>query len=100
MRYENIDFTPEDIKKFKDNETGNVLVTEEKTQLLMNHMRFPSLSMHGIFGGAKSGSTIIPSKVTGEFSIRFVTKSLAQLLVLLTTHTLVSYQTKLQTQEV
>jgi Cys-Gly metallodipeptidase DUG1 len=56
----------------KDKETGNILVTEEKIKLLMNRMRFPSLSLHGIFGGAEPGMTIIPSKVSGEFSIRFV----------------------------
>jgi hypothetical protein len=83
----------------KDNETGNILVTEEKNQLLMNRMRYPSLSLHGIFGGAEPGVTIIPSKVVGEFSIRFVTKLLAQILVLLTSQTLVSYRTKLHTQE-
>lgn len=71
----------------KDKETGNILVTEEKTQLLMNRMRLPSLSLHGIFGGAEPGMTIIPSKVSGEFSIRFVIESLAQILVLLTTQT-------------
>lgn len=98
VRYEHIDFKPEDIKMLEDKETGNILVTEEKTKLLMNRMRFPSLSLHGIFGGAEPGMTIIPAKVAGEFSIRFVT-ALAQILVLLTSPTLVSYRTKLQTPE-
>ena len=47
-------------------------MTEEKTKLLMNRMRYPSLSLHGIFGGAERESTIIPHEVTGEFSIRSV----------------------------
>jgi len=47
-------------------------VTEEKNKLLMNRMRYPSLSLHGIFGGAQTEATIIPHEVTGEFSIRLV----------------------------
>ena len=73
-------------------------MTEEKTKLLMNRMRFPSLSLHGFFGGAEPGMTIIPNKVAGEFSIRFVS-ALAHILVLFIPATLVSYRTKLQTQE-
>jgi len=74
-RYENLKFTPDDIKNLKDKETGNVLVTEEKTQLLMNRMRYPSLSLHGIYGGERD-ATIIPHEVTGQFSIRFVSESI------------------------
>ena len=60
-------------------------MTEEKTQLLMKRMRYPSLSLHGIFGGAAQEATIIPHEVVGEFSIRFVIESLAQIFILLTT---------------
>lgn len=58
-----------------------MLVTEEKTQLLMNRMRYPSLSLHGIFGGAERETTIIPREVTGEFSIRFVTEIIGSIFV-------------------
>jgi hypothetical protein len=59
-----------------------VLVTEEKTQLLMNRMRYPSLSLHGIFGGAqKDLETIIPHEVSGEFSIRFVAEIIGSIFV-------------------
>ena len=64
----------------------------------MKRMRYPSLSLHGIFGGAEPEATIIPHEVTGEFSIRFVIKPL-EFLFSLKIQTLVSYQTKLQTQE-
>jgi len=40
----------------------------------MGRMRYPSLSLHGI-EGAFSGvgaKTVIPAKVSGKFSIRFV----------------------------
>ena len=37
----------------------------------MARMREPSLSLHGIEGGA-GAKTVIPAKVVGKFSIRYV----------------------------
>ncbi|GIY26900.1 cytosolic non-specific dipeptidase [Caerostris extrusa] len=69
--YENIDFDPEEYRK----DIGcDKLVRVDKKKTLMRRWRFPSLSLHGI-EGAFSGSgckTVIPSKVTGKFSIRIV----------------------------
>ena len=51
---------------------GPVAVSDDKVTLLMNRMRYPCLSLHGI-EGAWSGEgpkTIIPSHVKGKFSIR------------------------------
>lgn len=42
--YETIDFDPEDYRK----DIGvNQLTTENRTEVLMNRWRFPSLSVHG-----------------------------------------------------
>ena len=54
------------MEKLKKEEMGNVLVTEEKSKLLTNRMRYPSLSLHVIFGGAAEGATIIPHEATRE----------------------------------
>ena len=51
---------------------GEVALIDDKVTLLMNRMRYPCLSLHGI-EGAWSGpgpKTIIPSHVKGKFSIR------------------------------
>lgn len=37
----------------------------------MGRMRYPALSLHGIEGDAGS-RTVIPAKVSGKFSIRYV----------------------------
>jgi len=68
--YEAIDFTAKDVTDV----TGDSLVTTEKVPLLMQRMRYPSLSLHGIEGALSSNEplTIIPHKVTGRFSIRLV----------------------------
>ena len=52
--------------------TGPVALSDDRVLLLMNRMRNPCLSLHGI-EGAWSGpgpKTIIPSHVKGKFSIR------------------------------
>ncbi|PKI85975.1 hypothetical protein MVES1_000083 [Malassezia vespertilionis] len=76
--------TPEERKRFEvmefsisdvDNSTGSKsTVSEDKVEVLMSRMRYPSLSLHGIEGAfAEPGSkTVIPAKVTGKFSIRLV----------------------------
>ncbi|KAI0795573.1 hypothetical protein C8Q75DRAFT_457011 [Abortiporus biennis] len=53
---------------------GNVAISSDPVVVLMNRMRNPSLSIHGIFGDVSGveGATIIPGNVTGRFSIRLV----------------------------
>ncbi|CAL1267327.1 unnamed protein product [Larinioides sclopetarius] len=69
--YENIDFDPEEYRKDVGCEK---LVRPNKVKTLMRRWRFPSLSLHGIEGAFSEGGckTVIPSKVTGKFSIRIV----------------------------
>ena len=69
--YKKIDF---DLDGYRDDIKVDRLVSEDKVKILMNRWRFPSLSIHGV-EGAFSGpgaKTVIPSKVTGKFSIRLV----------------------------
>ena len=71
--YESIDFDCESYKK-ENKISSNKLLHEDKKSLLMARWRYPTLSLHGIEGafagvGAK---TVIPSKVSGKFSMRLV----------------------------
>ncbi|GFT31884.1 cytosolic non-specific dipeptidase [Nephila pilipes] len=69
--YENIDF---DLEVYRKDIGCEKLVRTDKKKTLMRRWRYPSLSLHGI-EGAFSGAgckTVIPSKVTGKFSIRIV----------------------------
>uniref|UniRef100_A0AC35TIW0 M20_dimer domain-containing protein n=1 Tax=Rhabditophanes sp. KR3021 TaxID=114890 RepID=A0AC35TIW0_9BILA len=69
--YDNIDF---DVKKYAEELGVEKLACMDKNQLVMNRMRNPCLSIHGIEGAfAEVGSkTVIPSKVIGKFSLRTV----------------------------
>lgn len=69
-RYKAMQFTVGDLEEV----TGPVALSDDRVLLLMNRMRNPCLSLHGI-EGAWSGpgpKTIIPSHVKGKFSIRLV----------------------------
>uniref|UniRef100_A0A5F7ZXR4 Peptidase M20 dimerisation domain-containing protein n=1 Tax=Macaca mulatta TaxID=9544 RepID=A0A5F7ZXR4_MACMU len=69
--YDDIDF---DIEEFAKDVGAQILLHNNKKDILMHRWRFPSLSLHGI-EGAFSGSgakTVIPRKVVGKFSIRLV----------------------------
>lgn len=72
LMYDNIHF---DVDEYRQ-EIGAFKLThnEDKVQLLMHKWRYPSLSMHGIEGAYHEPGrmTVIPSKVTGKFSIRIV----------------------------
>ena len=60
---------------FVDEATGSkTTVSDNKPDVLMARMRYPSLSLHGIEGAfAEAGSkTVIPRRVVGKFSIRLV----------------------------
>ncbi|CAJ0567115.1 unnamed protein product, partial [Mesorhabditis spiculigera] len=69
--YEKIDF---DVKEYRESVGAAKLPSEHKETLLMNRWRFPSLSVHGVEGAFSDpgDKTVIPSKVSGKFSIRVV----------------------------
>ena len=69
--YKKIDFNIED---YKQDIRVDHLITDDKVKILMNRWRYPSLSLHGIEGAfhGPGAKTVIPSKITGKFSIRIV----------------------------
>lgn len=69
--YERLDYGVEDVE---DVAGGKIAVASVKETLLMNRMRYPSLSLHGIEGAfsAPGSKTVIPASVSGKFSIRLV----------------------------
>lgn len=50
---------------------AKMTLSPNKVNVLMGRMRSPALSLHGIEGGAVA-KTVIPAKVTGSFSLRYV----------------------------
>jgi Cys-Gly metallodipeptidase DUG1 len=70
-RYDVMDFSVSDM----DAATGSsTTVSNDKADVLMARMRYPSLSLHGIEGAfsAPGAKTVIPAKVIGKFSLRLV----------------------------
>jgi len=69
--YDRLDYSIADIEEAVG---ASIALTDDKTQALMGRMRQPSLSIHGIEGAfyGSGAKTVIPAKVTGKFSIRFV----------------------------
>ncbi|XP_044282377.1 beta-Ala-His dipeptidase-like [Varanus komodoensis] len=69
--YETIEF---DLKEYKANIGVKGFLYDTQEQILLNLWRFPSLSIHGIEGAFcdPGFKTVIPSRVTGKFSIRQV----------------------------
>jgi nonspecific dipeptidase len=69
--YESIDF---DVAAYAKEIGVTKTVHDKKELILMNRWRYPSLSIHGIFGAfdGHGAKTVIPRKVTGKFSIRLV----------------------------
>lgn len=53
---------------------AKIALSDDKATVLMGRMREPSLSLHGIEGAfsAAGAKTVIPAKVSGKFSIRYV----------------------------
>ncbi|KAJ6477953.1 CNDP dipeptidase [Mycena vulgaris] len=66
--YDKLDYSIADVESAAD---APIALSADKTTILMGRMRFPSLSLHGIEGGA-GARTVIPAKVGGKFSIRLV----------------------------
>ncbi|XP_062985872.1 beta-Ala-His dipeptidase [Elgaria multicarinata webbii] len=69
--YEPIEF---DLKEYKTNIGVKKFLYDTKEEILLHLWRFPSLSIHGIEGAFYEPGikTVIPSRVTGKFSIRQV----------------------------
>ena len=69
--YDRLDYTIADVEASAG---ARVALSDDKVQVLMGRMRQPSLSIHGIEGAfyASGAKTVIPAKVTGKFSIRWV----------------------------
>ncbi|KDN51446.1 CNDP dipeptidase [Tilletiaria anomala UBC 951] len=70
-RYDVMEFQISDIDEATGSQTA---ISDEKQQVLMGRMRYPSLSLHGIEGAfSEPGTkTVIPSRVVGKFSVRLV----------------------------
>merc|ERR1711990_160307 len=69
--YGPIDF---DVEEYRNDIGTNKLIKSDKTELLMNRWRFPTLSLHGIEGAYadQGGKTVISRQVIGKFSLRIV----------------------------
>ena len=65
--YDALDYTVKDVE---DAAGAEIALSCDKVTVLMGRMRFPSLSIHDIEGGA-GAETVIPAKVSGNFSIRY-----------------------------
>lgn len=53
---------------------AQIALSDHKESVIMGRMRNPSLSLHGIQGAFSEPGckTVIPSKVAGKFSLRYV----------------------------
>jgi len=71
--YDALDYGILDVE---DSAGAKIAVSNDKATVLMGRMREPSLSLHGIEGAfsAPGAKTVIPSKVSGKFSLRLVPK--------------------------
>ncbi|GEM09802.1 glutamate carboxypeptidase [Rhodotorula toruloides] len=69
--YDDIDVTLGD---FEQAIGAKVTISEDKSEVLMGRMRYPSLSIHGVEGAfsGQGAKTVIPAAVKGKFSIRLV----------------------------
>ena len=69
--YAGLDYSITDVEQSAG---AAIALSDDKVSVLMGRMRQPSLSIHGIEGAfsAPGGKTVIPAKVSGKFSIRYV----------------------------
>ncbi|KAF8695795.1 CNDP dipeptidase, partial [Rhizoctonia solani] len=72
-RYEKMDYSIDDIDKAVG---ASIALSDDKVDVLMGRMRYPSLSIHTIESSFDStgveSPTIIPATVVGKFSLRLV----------------------------
>ncbi|KIK93022.1 hypothetical protein PAXRUDRAFT_12891 [Paxillus rubicundulus Ve08.2h10] len=66
---------------------ASIALSDQKETVLMGRMRNPSLSLHGIQGAFSEPGckTVIPSKVSGKFSLRLVPPQTPELVIPLVT---------------
>ncbi|KAG9087230.1 hypothetical protein FRC06_002631 [Ceratobasidium sp. 370] len=64
-RYERMDYSIQDIN---ESVGASIALSDDKAEVLMGKMRYPSLSIHGIEGAfsAAGAKTVIPAKISGE----------------------------------
>ncbi|KAF8695794.1 CNDP dipeptidase, partial [Rhizoctonia solani] len=64
-RYERMDYSIADIN---ESVGASIAISDDKAEVLMGKMRYPSLSIHGIEGAfsAAGAKTVIPAKISGE----------------------------------
>ena len=69
--YSGLDYSIADVEQSAG---AAIALSDDKVSVLMGRMRQPSLSIHGIEGAfsAAGAKTVIPAKVSGKFSIRYV----------------------------
>lgn len=69
--YNALDYSIADIEQAVG---ASIVISDDKSKALMSRMREPSLSLHGIEGAfyGSGAKTVIPAKVIGKFSIRYV----------------------------
>jgi Cys-Gly metallodipeptidase DUG1 len=72
--YERLDYSIADVESSAG---GPIALSADKGEVLMGRMREPSLSLHGIEGAfyGAGAKTVIPARVAGKFSIRWVPPS-------------------------
>ncbi|KAG8684433.1 Cys-Gly metallodipeptidase, partial [Ceratobasidium sp. 394] len=63
-RYERMDYSIQDIN---ESVGASIALSDDKAEVLMGKMRYPSLSIHGIEGAfsAAGAKTVIPAKISG-----------------------------------
>ena len=69
--YAGLDYSIADVEQSAG---AAIALSDDKVTVLMGRMRHPSLSIHGIEGAfsAAGAKTVIPAKVSGKFSIRYI----------------------------
>ncbi|KIJ16291.1 hypothetical protein PAXINDRAFT_168450 [Paxillus involutus ATCC 200175] len=79
---------------------ASIALSDHKETVLMGRMRNPSLSLHGIQGAFSEPGckTVIPSKVSGKFSLRLVPPQTPELVIPLVTQYIQSEFAKLNSK--
>ncbi|KAG1743714.1 CNDP dipeptidase [Suillus paluster] len=96
--YEAMDYTVQDLRDAVGGK--EIELSEDHAQLLMNRMRFPSLSIHGIKGAfdGEGTKTVIPATIKGRFSLRIVEPQTTDIIRTLVTNFLTDEFEKLKSK--
>ncbi|KAF9242271.1 hypothetical protein BU15DRAFT_44146 [Melanogaster broomeanus] len=95
--YTNMDYSLADVAEAAG---ASIALSDHKETVIMGRMRSPSLSLHGIQGAFSEPGckTVIPSKVSGKFSLRLVPPQTPQLVIPIVTQYLESEFGKLNSK--